>query len=247
MKQDMNFVLTEVSSELSGGRKCFQATLQLNGVVSEEQMDLMTAKRCGYPPETVHMIVSAYGSVTKENLRNGMQVTTPNMVIKPVMPGAYPTVDADYNPKSNALETRATTRNDMRHCYDGVTPVNRIKKPAPLLEQVSDKVTGKVSVLTVGNMVYLAGRNILVDTTLGDEGCWLLNPETLEEVATGTVADSNQQTANVTFEEWPPAGAYVFCLKTRSGLGGNFTLVTLKKNVTVVPPENPPEEGESEE
>lgn len=243
MKKEINFVLTEVSSELSGGRKCFQATAQLNGVMSEEQLDLKTSQRCGVPPENVHMVVTAYGNVTKEALRNGMAVTTPNFQIKPVMVGSYGTVDAEFDPTTNALETRATTRNEMRHCYEGITPVNMVKKPAPVLEQVGDAVTGKVGVLTIDDGVFLAGRNILVDVSLGDEGCWLLKPDTLEVAAIGEVTDTTQQTANVTFEEWPDPGEYVFCLKTRSGCGENFTLVTLKKNVTVVPAEN----GESEE
>ena len=106
MKTEMNFSLSPISSELSGVEQSYQATPQLNGVVSEEDTYKLTEQRIGVPSETVRMTVVAHGNVVKEQLRNGKQVTTNDIIYKPVMLGAYPTVDADFDPKANKLEAR---------------------------------------------------------------------------------------------------------------------------------------------
>ena len=241
MKTEMNFSLSPISSELSGAEQSYQATPQLNGVVSEEDTYKLTEQRIGVPSETVRMTVVAHGNVVKEQLRNGKQVTTSDIIYKPVMPGAYPTVDADFDPKANKLEARAITRNGLRNCFEGVVPKNLVSKPAPQLNQVGDAVTGKVGVLTIDNPVYLAGRDILPDKTQPDERVWLAKPDGTE-AAVGTIGEATRQTVNVTFAAWPVAGDYILYLATRAGLGKAYTLVTVKKAVTVVPPENPPED-----
>ena len=51
MKPEMNYSLSPISSELAGEEQAYQATLQINGVVSEEDTYKLTEQRIGVPSE----------------------------------------------------------------------------------------------------------------------------------------------------------------------------------------------------
>ena len=156
---------------------------------------------------------------------------------KPVLCGPFAAPDSYFDPKVNKLQVAAIPRGELKNCLKGLKPVNMVKPPSPQLQSVIDALTGKEGVLTIGNPVYGAGRNLAADPTRTDERGVL---ETLggEIAAVGTITESTLQTVNVTFSEWPEPGTYRFALSTRSGMPEEFTLATVRKTVTVVAPEN---------
>jgi len=230
----INYNLTKVSGALVGESQAFQAHVQCNGVVSEDQLYAQLAADMNRrPPDIQYMMMSATNTA-QVFLRNGYQVMFGNIKLRPVIKGGFPNKDSSFAADRNMLEVIATTSGDLRNCLDGITPVNEVSKPTPIINSVGDSVTGLEYVLKVGNLVYVAGKWLAPDSANADEGCFLVSPSTGTVAATGTIKLSDQQLVNVEFATWPEPGEYEFVLKTRSGYSTEYSVNSASKTVTVV-------------
>ena len=230
----INYNLTKVSSALAGESQTFQAHTQCNGVVSEDQLYAQLADEMNRRPPDVQYMMTSAANTAKTYLRNGYQVLFGNIRLRPVVKGGFPNKDSSFTFGRNALEVVATATGDLRNCLDGITPVNVVSKPTPVINSVGDSVTGLESVLTVGNLVYVAGKWLGPDAANADEGCFLCNPSTGETAATGTITLGDLQIVNVEFATWPEPGKYEFVLKTRSGYSTEYSVASASKSVTVI-------------
>ena len=104
----------------------------------------------------------------------------------------------------------------------------------PSIDSVLDTLTGKYDEIKVGDPLYVAGKDIAIDTSKTDEFVGLKNKKT-GVVIKAAVSRSDNQTIDCTFTgvEVEP-GEYTFIVQTRSGLGDDFGVATATRNVTVV-------------
>ena len=235
--QTLGFVTQSVSEAISRDKRRWRGAVQCAGVVPAKSFVRQVADRANVQPELVEHIFKCETNTKVKLLREGYQVNVGDMSYFPVIAGSFARPDSDFMPGVNRIEVVAVPRGEFKNCLAGVTAVNLVKQPSPVIQSVMDTVTGVEWILTQGNPVGIAGRNVPVDSTRPDECVWFAN-KTGEKVAEATVVFSDLQLVNATFSTWPAPGEYDLCLSTRSGLPAEYTLVTVKKAVTVVAPSN---------
>lgn len=236
-KTQINFTTSEVSGAIARDKRKWEAFVQSNGTVDDAKYYQLVGELTNQEPETIRYIDESGNKTKIRLLREGYTLNIGDVTLKPVLCGPFSSPDAHFDPKVNKLQVVAIPRGALKTCLKDLNPVNLVKPPSPTLQSVIDAVTGQESVLTIGNTVYGAGRNLAADPTRSDERGVL---ETLdgEIAAVGTITDSTLQTVNVTFAEWPEPGTYRFALSTRSGMSEEYTLTTVRKTVQVVAPKN---------
>lgn len=232
----LGFVTQEISSAISGDSRSWRACVQSAGVVTENDFYALVAERSKLPVEVVAHVNRCATRTKKALVREGRQVNEGDTSYFPVIGGSFARPDSPFTPGVNRIEVVAVAHGSMRTCLSDITPVNLIKPPAPSVQSVMDLTTGVEWTLTQGNTVGFAGRNLAPDSTREDEKVWFEKDG--EKIAEGTIVSSDLQIVNVTFSLWPQPGEYTICLATRSGLPADYTLVTVRKAVTVVAPSN---------
>ena len=156
------------------------------------------------------------------------------IVLKPIMKGAFPAKDAQFDPEVNEVVVSATTRGGARRCtLSKARYENVIKKMSPVIHSIADSAHKDDGVLYVGGTVYVQGKYLAIDTANADEGVFLLDPSTRAVVARGEVVGSDSQVVDVTFATWPVAGDYLFKIATRCGRGPDYSLPSVIKPIVV--------------
>ena len=235
--RSLNYVTQEVASALAGDNRVWRAILQSAGVVTESDFKALVAEKAKLPEEVVEHVFRCSDKTKMSLVRQGYQVNEGETSYYPVLCGSFARPDSPFTPGVNRVEIVAVPRGEFKSCLEDVVPVNMIRPPAPTVQSVMDLVTGVEWTLTQGDEVGVAGRNLGPDTSRLDEKAWLAS-KAGETVAEGTIVSSDLQLVSVSFSEWPEPGEYDLCLSTRSGLPAEYTLVTVKRAVTVVAPSN---------
>ena len=230
------FNLTKVSSSLAGADPKWQARVVAAGIVQYDQFCKAVADDSNRSSEDVDYVCKCAMKVLKANVRQGKIVHIgPEVAFRPVIRGSFATKDADYDADKNAAVVVAITSGDTRNCVaSGTKFVNQVSKPKPQINSVVDKDHDEECILYIDGTVYIQGKYLAPDSSQPGEGVFLLDAETKEVVATGTITRSDQQLVNVTFGDWPEEGEYLLKLATRGGYGRDYSLSAIEIAVTVV-------------
>jgi len=229
----INYTTGEIAGATTRDQRRWEAYVQNNGTVGDQKYDQLVAQLANREPEDVSYIRSVEKKAKIKLLRQGYLLNIGNITYKVVCRGPFASPDAPFTPGVNKLEVVAIPRGELKSCLSELTPVNLDKGPQPVVQSVIDAETGLEWILKAGHTVYVAGRNLAPDNTRADEKAWLEKADGTV-AANGTIVESTLQTVNVTFATWPAPGVYKFCLSTRSGMPEEYTLATVRKNVTVV-------------
>ena len=232
----LGYITQEIPSAISSEKRLWRGAVQSAGVVPTKSFVGQVAKRANVQSEVVEHILKCEMNTKVKLLREGYQVNVMDISYYPVIAGAFAHPDSEFTPGVNRVEVVAIPRGELKNCLTDVKPVNLVKPPAPTIQSIMDLVTGAEWTLTQGNAIGVAGRNLAPDSSREDEKVWLEKDG--EKVTEGTIVSSDLQIVNVTLSLWPTPGEYDLCLSTRSGLPAEYTLVTVKKAVTVVAPQN---------
>lgn len=230
----IGYLTQEIPSAISSEKRRWRGTVQNAGVVQTKPFAGLVAEKANIATEVVEHIFNCSTNAKAKLLRQGYQVNVGGMSYFPVISGSFERPDSAFTPGVNRVEIVAVPRGDFKNCLADVKAVNLVKPPAPTIQSVMDLTTGVEWTLTQGNAVGFAGRNLAPDSSREDEKVWFEKDG--EKVSEGTIVSSDLQIVNVTFSLWPTPGDYTICLSTRSGLPAEYTLVTVKKAVTVVAP-----------
>ena len=227
--------LTKVSGSLAGADPKWQAHVIPSGIVQFPQFCDAIANDSNRSSEDVEYIGKCAWKTAIAYVRQNYIVhVADEVVLRPVIRGSFPTKDAPWDDDRNEVVAVAITLGETRNCVPAGTKfVNTVSKPDPVIHSIADKEHAEEWVLYIDGTCYIQGKYLAVDTSHTDEGVTLLDPSTKEVVATGTVAKSDQQLVNVTFEEWPDPGDYLLRLATRGGWGTDYSLGVVTKPVTV--------------
>jgi len=234
MKEEkINYTTSEIAGAITASERRWEAFVQSCGTVDDDKYTRLVAQFANREPEDVGYIRSVEKKTRNKLLRQGYVLHIGDITYKTVCRGSFSAPDGEFVPGVNKLEVVAIPRGDLKGCLAGLSPVNMDKGPQPVLQSVIDATTGRECILAVGHTVYMAGRNLAPDATRTDEKAWL---EKLDGTvaANGMIGESTLQTVDVTFATWPEPGEYKLCLSTRSGMPQEYTLATVRKNVTVV-------------
>lgn len=194
------YSLTKVSGSLADSDPKWQGRAIPTGIVQFRQFCEAIAKDSNRSVEDVEYIINSSWKKAVAWARQGYTVHIGNgIMIKQVMRGPFKKKDSPFDPAVNEVIVIAITFGDVRNCIpEGTKFVNVVSKPDPVVHSIADK-DHEEDVLYSGGTLYIQGKYLAPDTSHDDEGVFLLDPETKEVVATGTVAKSDQQLVNVTF------------------------------------------------
>ena len=148
--------------------------------------------------------------------------------------GWFDTMTSPWNRSRNFLQVNATAIDPLKSALGEATVVNKTEGAKPSIDSVLDTLTGEYDEIKIGNPLYVAGKDIAIDTSKSDEFVALKNKKT-GTVIKGAVSRSDNQTIDCTFTgvEVEP-GEYTFVVQTRSGLGDEFGVATATRLVKVV-------------
>ena len=227
--------LTKVTGTLAGANPKWQGRVIPAGIVQFNQFCKAIAEDSNRSEEDVEYIEKCSWKKAISLVRQGYIVHIGDgIVLKPVVKGSFGTKDAKFDPTKNEVIAVAITVGETRNCVPSdAKMVNVESKPDPVIHTIADKEHEEEGVLYVDGTVYVQGKYLAPDASNAGEGLFLLNPTTKAVVATATVAKSDQQLVNATFEEWPEPGEYLLRLSTRGGWGMDYSLVSVTKPVTV--------------
>lgn len=231
----LQYSLSRVSGNHSGKKHRFQAYIKKAGLVKNRKFATIVADGAGRSVEEVEYILGRTMSAARDCLLQGYDVRIGDIVLRSVITGSFPTKDAVYDPERNSLQVVAQALKGIRHCFPADTETeNLVTKPAPVIHSCGDSAHGKRWKLHVGGVAYMQGKYIATDKNRPDEGITLLDPSTMETVATATILRSDEQLIDFTFESWPSPGEYLICLATRNGFDTDYSVAKVSKPVTVV-------------
>ena len=148
--------------------------------------------------------------------------------------GWFETLTSPWNKARNFVQVNATAIDTLKSAIGEATVVNKTEGAKPSIDSVLDTLTGKYDEIKIGDPLYVAGKDIAIDTSKADEFVALKNKKT-GAVVKAVVSRSDNQTIDCTFEgvEVEP-GEYTFVVQTRSGLGDDFGVATATRLVKVV-------------
>ena len=232
--ETINFLTSEISGSVVGPTRTWQGHVQSNGTYDFAQYCEEVGKEANRSPEDVAYVLSCARKTRKDLLAKGYQVNCGDVTYTIVLTGSFERPDSSFELGRNKLEVLAIPRGGLRWCLNGLRPINLVKPPMPTVLSVMDAVTGTEWTLVRGNQVTITGREIVIDAAHADEGIWLEDIETGEKVAEGSIVSTTQQTDKVTFADWPAPGEYQLCLASRAGLPEEYSLVEVRKAVTVI-------------
>lgn len=228
---------SKVCSEIAGEETLWQATVQVNGSLTEDNVYAALAEMTGMSEERVRYVFACLYKLIVSNLREGNTLSLGFCSFRLVCQGGFMYIDSAFDPEKNTITVKVNLSKKLRNCMEGVEPVNLTEPPSPKIHTVGDSETGAKGILTPEHVVFVNGLDLAPDASRDDERCWLENLDGTV-AAEGTITKSDLQIVNVTFAEWPDAGKYRFCLSTRSGLSTDFSLQTVTKDVEVTVPDN---------
>ena len=134
----------------------------------------------------------------------------------------------------NFLQVNAVAIDPLKTIVAGADVVNKTEGAKPSIDSVLDTLTGKTDEIKVGDPLYVAGKDIAIDTSKTDEFVGLKNKKT-GVVVKAVVSRSDNQTIDCTFEDATiEPGEYTFIVQTRSGLGDDFGVAAATRLVRVV-------------
>ena len=149
--------------------------------------------------------------------------------------GWFETLTSPWNKARNFLQVNATAMDPLKSALGAADVVNKTEGAKPSIDSVLDTMTGQYDEIKIGNPLYVAGKDISLDSEKTDEFAALKSKKSGAIVCKATVTRSDNQTLDCKFEGVAvEPGEYVFVIQTRSGLGEDFGVATATRMVKVV-------------
>ena len=235
MKETVKYTLSKVSGGFAGSDRKWQGHVISSGTIKPRRFCEIIAEGSNRTVEEIEYAIGCMRRTALDLIGQGYVVhICDGIVLKPVIKGSFPAKDSPFDPKANAVVATAMTKGDMRKCnLQNTQYVNVIGKPCPVIHSVADRNHQDEGVLYIGGTVYVQGKYLEPNPAAADEGVFLLDPNTEEVVARGTVLKSDSQLVDAVFENWPAPGNYLFRIVTRVGRNADYSLCNVSRPVVV--------------
>ena len=149
--------------------------------------------------------------------------------------GSFETATGPWNAEKNSLKPSATTLGSFNTAFtaDGYHSfANAIEVLTPVINNITDNTTHVEGTIKKGDVIYIAGNNLSINTSASDEGVEIRSEDgTL--VCKCSVTSCDRITCDCSFSQDVPAGDYYIWVNTRCGQGSEYKVQTVKKAVKV--------------
>ena len=213
----------------------YAAGVQHNATLNAEECAVAIAAYLKVTPAQFKAAWRALSGGMKRNAKLGNQSTVDGAFrVANMVKGWFQTLTSPWDKTRNFLQVNAVALDPLKSVVAGADVVNMTEGAKPSVDSVLDTLTGLYDEIKIGDPLYVAGKDISIDTSKADEFVALKDKKT-GAVVKATVSRSDNQTIDCVFEgvEVEP-GEYTFVVQTRSGLGDDFGVATATRNVRLV-------------
>ena len=145
--------------------------------------------------------------------------------------GSFDALTGPWVKGRNHLAVKAVAVDPFKTLLAAIVPVNNTEGAKPVINTVLDETTMVYDVITGTNVFSIAGAELALDTTKGDEYVALANALGFETKC--AVDFSDLQNVKAHLESALPAGQYTLKVYTRSGLGDEYGVHVASRKVVV--------------
>ena len=232
----VNITLRKIENPTPGVDSVYAAGVQHDATLNAEECAPAIAAYLKVTPAQVKAAWRVFAAGLKRQAALGNQSTVDGAFrVTDAVKGWFQTMTSPWDKSRNFLQVNATAIDPLKSAIGTATVVNRTEGAKPSVDSVLDTLTGKTDEIVIGNPLYVAGKDIALDSEKSDEFVALRSRKTGAVVARATVTRSDNQTIDCVFEGVSvEPGEYVFVVQTRSGLGEDFGVASATRVVKVV-------------
>lgn len=215
-----------------GGKPCYQLVAQLKNKVGDEEFLNRAAAKTGESLARARLWADAFSMTARECLLEARPFVLTNLMRGSlVIGGSVTAVNAALNAKDNPIKPTLSPIGTLKSLADAFSGENVTLGIGSILYSVDQ--LGKGAVLSsTSAVVYVNGAKIL--TAAGEEGTGVwLEDSTGTVVAIAEILRSDENTIDCRFPELPEDGSYRLVIATRNGLGEEYGVERLQRNVKV--------------
>ena len=214
----------------------YAAGVQHNATLNADESATAIAAYLKVTPAQFKAAWRALAGSMKRNAKLGNQSTVDGAFrVANMVKGWFQTLTSPWDKTRNFLQVNAVALDPLKSVVAGADVVNKTEGAKPSIDSVLDTLTGKYDEIKIGDPLYVAGKDISIDTSKSDEFVALKDKKTGAVVVKATVSRSDNQTIDCAFEDAEvEPGEYTFVVQTRSGLGEDFGVATATRVVKVV-------------
>ena len=227
--------LRKIENPKSGVDSVYAAGVQHDATLNADESATAIAAYLKVTPAQFKTAWRLMAASLKRNAKLGNQSTVDGAFrVANMVKGWFQTLTSPWDKTRNFLQVNAVAIDPLKTIVAGADVVNKTEGAKPSIDSVLDTLTGMYDEIKIGDPLYIAGKDISIDSSKSDEFVALKNKKT-GTVIKGAVSRSDNQTIDCTFTgvEVEP-GEYTFIVQPRSGLGDDFGVATATRNVTVV-------------
>ena len=232
----VNITLRKLENPKPGVPSVYAAGVQHDATLNVDECAPSIAAYLKVTPVQFKTAWKALAGGIKRQAKLGNQSTVDGAFrVANTVKGWFETMSSAWNKSKNFLQVNATAIDPLKSALGEVTVVNKTEGAKPSIDSVLDTLTGKYDEIKIVNPLFVAGKDISIDTSKTDEFVALKDKKSGAIVCKAAVSRSDNQTLDCSFDgtEVEP-GEYVFVVQTRSGLGEDFGVATATRNIKVV-------------
>ena len=231
----VNITLRKIENPTPGVESVYAAGVQHNATLNADESATAIAAYLKVTPAQFKAAWRALAGSLKRNAKLGNQSTVDGAFrVANMVKGWFQTLSSPWDKTRNFLQVNAVALDPLKSIVAGADVVNMTEGAKPSIDSVLDTLTGKYDEIKIGDPLYVAGKDIAIDTSKADEFVALKNKKT-GVLVKAVVSRSDNQTIDCTFEDVEvEPGEYTFVVQTRSGLGDDFGVATATRLVKVV-------------
>ena len=230
----INYSLTPISNEITGGAKLWRANVQTKGTVSADELAEALAEKTKQDKSLAVYFLNALNEELEKQITSGYRVNLGQLSTGFAIKGSFMSADDRFDSRRHQLVATIRTLDPLKSALDGITPENIEVNLVCSVNSLMDYVTKELNCVTGTHEFHLQGVNVGIDTENPDEAVRFLSQEDGHVVAAAVVTDSDAQTVTAHLEESLPAGVYDVEISCRNGNRVSLAPAVAKiRNVTV--------------
>lgn len=213
----INYSLTPINDEITGGAKLWRANVQTNGTVGTDELAQALADKTKQDKSLASYFLEALNEELEKQITAGYRVNLGQLSTGFAIKGSFMSADDRFDPKRHSLVATIRTLDPLKSALDEVTPENIEMSLVCSVNAVMDSVTKELNCITGTNEIHLQGVNVGIDTANADEHIHLLSQEDGSVVAAAVVTESDAQTVTFHLGSAVTPGIYDLEIACRNG------------------------------
>ena len=232
MKNNWLFNTVQCAGKAVGESPSWRGQVIKNGSVGSAQIVAEVADELGMDAINVLNVIRTTDKMIIAHIRRSETVNMELAGFNINLIGSFDGSDATFDLNRNMLRVSTYAKPVLRDCLKNVTPRNVTHGLRATIFSIQDNVSKEEGVVTVASKILVAGTNIYMDPANDDEWCGLFT-KAGELVARATVLRNDSATADISFNELPEDGDYIFTIFARNGAPTDRMPATARRAVKV--------------